>query len=200
MNDNMSSNDFKVFLKRALSNMKTVLKLGAMAYVVMSAQEWGNIMGAMEEEGFHWSSTIIWSKDRLVLSRKDYHTQYEPIWYGWVDNDKRLCPLKDRKQADVWDIDRPSSSPEHPTMKPIELVTKAIRNSSRKNDLVIDFFGGSGSTLIAAEDTGRRCNMMELDPKYCDVIINRYENFTNDKAVKVYAGEKTTLASPVGSE
>jgi len=130
-------------------------------------------MNAMRELNYHWSSTIIWKKDRLVLSRKDYHTQFEPIWYGWLEG-SRLCPLQDRKQSDVWEIERPKVSPEHPTMKPVVLVAKAIINSSRIGDLTLDLFGGSGTTMIAAEQTGRVCYMMELDPKYCDVIVKRF--------------------------
>ena len=156
-----------------------------MTYIVMSAQEWGNIMDALSSLGYHWSSTIIWRKDSLVLSRKDYHTQYEPIWYGWLDGEARICPLEDRKQSDVWDIDRPKKSEEHPTMKPIELVARAITNSSKAGSVALDLFGGSGTTLIAAEQTGRTCHMMELDPKYCDVIVKRWEEFTGEKAVLV---------------
>ncbi len=173
LNDKMSTEAFGAFLLRAFTCMKAVSEPGCMTYVVMSAQEWGNLMDAMSELSYHWSSTIIWKKDTLVLSRKDYHTQYEPIWYGWTEG-SRLCPLKDRKQSDVWDVPRPKVSAEHPTMKPVTLVAKAILNSSRAGDLVLDLFGGSGTTLIAAEQTGRQCCMMELDPKYCDVIVKRY--------------------------
>ena len=120
-----------------------------------------------------------------MFSRKDYHTKYEPIWYGWKDGESRLCPLKDRKQSDVWDFDRPKRSDEHPTMKPVALVARAITNSSAKGNLVLDLFGGSGTTLIAAEETGRACRMMELDPKYVDVIINRWEQATGKKAVRI---------------
>jgi len=181
LNDSMSPDEFRAFLLAAFKNMKAVSEAGCMAYVVMSAQEWGSLMSVMQEAGYHWSSTITWKKDTLVLSRKDYHTQYEPLWYGWVEG-ARLCPLKDRKQSDVWEIPRPKKSDEHPTMKPIALVAKAILNSSHRGDLVLDLFGGSGSTLIAAEQTERVCNMMELDPKYCDVIIKRYLDNTGDKA------------------
>ena len=147
-----------------------------MAYVVMSAQEWGSLMPALDDNGFHWSSTIIWNKDRLVLSRKDYHTRYEPIWYGWKDGAPRIHPLADRQQCDVWDIPRPTKSEEHPTMKPVELVQRAIENSSKRGNFILDQFGGSGTTLIASENAGRTCFMMELDPKYVDVIVNRYIN------------------------
>lgn len=188
LNDSMSSEDFKDFLYKTFSNMKSVLVDGAMVYVVMSAQEWGSMMQVMEEASYHWSSTIIWNKDHFVLSRKDYHTKYEPIWYGWLDNEKRLNPLTDRNQSDVWDIDRPIASPEHLNMKPMELAARSIHNSSMKDDIIIDLFGGSGTTLIVSEQTGRCCNMMELDPKYCDVIIKRFEDYTSKKAVQINAG------------
>lgn len=174
MNDSMSTEDFNKFLTKAFTSSKDILKPGAMMYVVMSAQEWGNIMDVLSSEGYHWSSTIIWAKDSLVLSRKDYHTQYEPIWYGWKDDASRLCPLEDRKQSDLWNIPRPKVSELHPTMKPIELVARAFTNSSHKDDVVLDLFGGSGTSLIAAEQTNRQCLMMELDPKYADVIVKRY--------------------------
>ncbi len=174
LNDHMSTDQFGAFLMAAFTQMKRVSVPGCMTYIVMSAQEWGNLMNALTELGYHWSSTIIWNKDRLVLSRKDYHTKYEPIWYGWQEGAARMCPLKDRKQSDVWDFPRPSASPDHPTMKTVELVAKAILNSSHTGDVVLDLFGGSGTTLIASEQTGRVCHMMELDPKYCDVIAKRY--------------------------
>lgn len=183
INDSMDTEDFKDFMNGAFLCMNDAIKDGAMVYVVMSAQEWGNLMLTLSDNGFHWSSTIIWNKDRLVLSRKDYHTKYEPIWYGWKEGEARLCPLLDRKQSDVWDFERPTRSDEHPTMKPVALVAKAIKNSSHKGNLVLDLFGGSGTTLIACEETDRDCCMMELDPKYVDVIITRWENMTGEKAV-----------------
>jgi len=188
----MSSAQFAEFLTKAFTCVNEALETGGMVYVVMSGQEWGNIMTVMEKCGFHWSSTIIWRKDYLVLSRKDYHTQFEPLWYGWKDG-TRLCPLEDRKQSDVWDIPRPKRSELHPTTKPIELVAKAILNSSRKGDLCIDLFGGSGSTLIAAEQCGRACNMMELDPKYSDVICLRYiaQRGSDDDVFLIRDGVKT---------
>lgn len=143
------------------------------------------MMLSLTANRFHWSSTIVWNKDSLVLSRKDYHTKYEPIWYGWKDGPKRLHPLKDRKQCDVWDFDRPKRSEEHPTMKPVELVALAVGNSSNKDDIVLDLFGGSGTTMISCEQIGRKCFMMELDPKYVDVIINRWENYTGEKATRL---------------
>lgn len=181
LNDFMGTEDFKEFMNKAFASLNFAMKDGAMTYVVMSAQEWGNMMLTLAQNNYHWSSTIIWNKDSLVLSRKDYHTKYEPIWYGWKEG-TRLCPLEDRKQSDVWDIPRPKKSEEHPTMKPVELVARAITNSSKKGDVVIDLFGGSGTTLIASEQTDRCCRMMELDPKYVDVIVNRWEQLTGEKA------------------
>ena len=173
-NDCMSTEDFKEFMEKSFARMAEALVVGGMVYVVMSAQEWGSLMPALADNGFHWSSTIIWNKDKLVLSRKDYHTRYEPIWYGWKDGAPRIHPLTDRQQCDVWDIPRPSKSEEHPTMKPVELVQRAIENSSKRGNFVLDQFGGSGTTLIACENAGRTCFMMELDPKYVDVIVKRY--------------------------
>ena len=181
LNDFMGTEDFKEFMNKAFASLNFAMLDGAMTYVVMSAQEWGNMMLTLAQNNYHWSSTIIWNKDSLVLSRKDYHTKYEPIWYGWKEG-TRLCPLEDRKQSDVWDIPRPKKSEEHPTMKPVELVARAITNSSKKGDIVIDLFGGSGTTLIASEQTDRCCRMMELDPKYVDVIVNRWEQLTGEKA------------------
>ena len=177
LNDFMGTEDFKNFMFKSFKNMKENTLPGAMIYVVMSAQEWGNMMLTLAQNDFHWSSTIIWNKDRLVLSRKDYHTKYEPIWYGWSEGEARLHPLPDRKQSDVWDIPRPSKSDDHPTMKPVELVVRAIQNSSDPNAVVLDLFGGSGTTLIACEQTGRQGFTMELDPKYCDVIRRRWAEF-----------------------
>ena len=191
LNDNMSAEQFGAFLSTAFRCMAEASEPGCMTYVVMSAQEWGNVMTALDSTGYHWSSTIIWAKDSLVLSRKDYRTQYEPIWYGWLDNGgqaKRLYPLEDRKQSDLWQIPRPKVSVEHPTMKPVALVAKALQNSSRAGDIVLDLFGGSGTTLIAAEQTGRACRMMELDPKYFDVIIARWEKLTGGKASLITCG------------
>jgi DNA modification methylase len=182
LNDQMETGAFKDFMSSAFAMMALASRSGCPTYVVMSAQEWGNLMLELHENGYHWSSTIIWNKDHLVLSRKDYHTKYEPIWYGWKEGDARLCPVEDRKQSDVWDVDRPTKSELHPTTKPIELVERAISNSSNVDGLVIDTFLGSGSTLIACEKTGRKCYGMELDPHYCDVIVKRWEEYTGKKA------------------
>lgn len=182
LNDFMNPEKWAAFLSGAASGFKRITKPGAPIYCVMGVQQWPAIHKALQEAGFHWSSSIIWTKDRLVLSRKDYHLQYEPIWYGWNEDGPRLAPLQDRSQTDVWECDRPHRSELHPTTKPVELLERAINNSSQVGDYVADLFGGSGSTLIACEKTGRRCFMMELDPKYVRVIVNRWEAYTGQKA------------------
>jgi DNA modification methylase len=199
LNDKMSAEDFHKFLLAAFKAMAGVSEPGAMTYVVMSAQEWGSVMTAMKEAEYHWSSTIIWAKDSLVLSRKDYHTQYEPIWYGWLEGEKRLCPLQDRQQSDLWQIDRPKKSEDHPTMKPISLAARAISNSSHIGDTVLDLFGGSGTTLLAAEQTERVCRTMELDPKYADVIVKRFIEFLkSDEGVFLQRKDEKFMYSEIG--
>jgi DNA modification methylase len=191
MNDKMTTEEFGEFLTKTFKAMASVCENGAMIYVVMSALEWANVMNTLKNTGFHWSSTIIWAKDSLVLSRKDYHTQYEPIWYGWLEGEKRLCPLQDRQQSDLWQIPRPKKSELHPTMKPIALAAKAINNSSHTGENVLDLFGGSGTTLLASEQTGRKNYSMELDVKYCDVIVKRFIEYKKtDEGIYLLRGDK----------
>jgi DNA modification methylase len=141
-------------------------------YCCMSSKELPLVSRVLAEEGGHWSDTIIWRKDRFVLGRADYQRAYEPIWYGWrEDATHHWCG--DRDQDDVWNIDRPSDAPLHPTMKPLPLMERAIENSSRAGDLVLDPFLGSGSTLVAAERTGRVCAGIELDPIYAEAAVRR---------------------------
>lgn len=182
MNDHMEADEWQSFVSGFVSNMASFSKAGCPIYLVMSAQEWPVIDATLRQHNFHWSSTIIWAKDRLVLSRKDYHTQYEPIWYGWNDNGARLVQVEDRKQSDLWQFDRPSRSDLHPTTKPVELLVRAIQNSSKRGNIVLEPFAGSGSTLIACEQTDRVCRAIELDPKYVDVIVKRWETLTGLKA------------------
>jgi DNA modification methylase len=181
-NDNLGAN-FEEILKDWFTIYKNNMVKGASVYIVMSPPEWGSLMNVLKDLDYHWSSTIIWVKDSLVLSRKDYHTQYEPLWYGWLE-DGRINPLKDRCQSDVWQIPRPKRSEEHPTMKPIELCARAIINSSKEGDLLIDYFGGSGSTMVACEQLNRVCYMSEIDESYCQVIINRMIKLNPDLEVK----------------
>ena len=184
MNDNFeTTQEWEDFLSGFMGNIIAFTMKGCPIYCVMGASEWPAIDKALRDGGFHWSSTIIWAKDTLVLSRKDYHTQYEPIWYGWKDDGPRIWTVQDRKQSDVWECKRPKRSELHPTTKPVELIERAVLNSSNAGTIVFEPFGGSGSTLIACEKTGRKARLMELDPKYCDVIVKRWEDFTGKKAV-----------------
>ena len=182
LNDHMDEADWAQFVAGFCASFYAVTKPGALAYVVMSAQEWPAIDKGLREAKFHWSSTIIWVKDALVLSRKDYRTQYEPLWYGWNEDGPRIMQVPDRKQSDIWNIARPRVSNLHPTTRPTLLIERALLNSSARGALVVDLFGGSGSTLIACEQQGRRCRLMELDPKYADVIVQRWQDFTGKAA------------------
>lgn len=189
INDHMDEKSWAEFTAAFCASFLAATKPGAMAYIVMSAQEWPTLDAGLRAVGFHWSSTIIWRKNSLIISRKDYHTQYEPMWYGWNGNAPRLHPLEDRKQSDVWDIDRPTVSDLHPTTKPVELIERSLTNSSKAGALVVDLFGGSGSTMIACEKTGRRARLMEKDPAYADVIVKRWQEFTGKLAIHAATGE-----------
>lgn len=170
--------------QEAVANISISMKLGASIYVCCPAGDnFLDFITAFDGE-FKQSSTIIWAKDTFVMGHGDYHYQHEPILYGWIKSAKHQF-YGDRTQTTVWNINRPKSSKEHPTMKPIELIVKALRNSSKEDDLILDPFGGSGSTLIACEQTDRTCYIMEIDPKYCDVIRKRYENFVDKNKEKV---------------
>ena len=178
-NDNLGEK-FSIFVNLFVTMMRSFCEPGAPIYLVMGAQEWPVIDDALRKIGFYWSSTIIWVKDQFVLSRKDYHTQYEPIWYGWDNRGPRLVELEDRKQSDVWMIDRPKKSEEHPTMKPVELVERSLTNSSKPGDIVLDLFAGSGTTLITCERLGRVCRTMDNDPKYAAVVLERWSQMVGE--------------------
>lgn len=179
LNDNLGEG-FYDFVFDALSLMLPVCD-GAV-YIAMSSSELDTLQAAFRAAGGKWSTFIIWAKHTFTLGRADYQRQYEPILYGWPEGGSRHW-CGDRNQGDVWSIKKPARNDLHPTMKPVELMERSIRNSSRPGDVVLDCFGGSGSTLIAAEKSGRRCFMMELDPKYCDVIIRRWQEFAGGKAM-----------------
>lgn len=176
-NDNLGEL-FPAFIQAAIKSIWVACEPGALIYLAMSAQEWPTIDKALREQGFHWSSTIIWAKDQLVLSRKDYHTQFEPLWYGWRSDAGRLREVVDRKQSDVWFIDRPKRSEDHPTMKPPPLVERSLINSSLPGDIILDPFVGSGTTLIVCEQLNRKCRVAELDPIYAAVTIERWHLLT----------------------
>lgn len=139
------------------------------------------MQAAFTRLGGHWSTNIIWNKDRFTLGRADYQRKYEPIMYGWVEGSGHYF-IGERNLGDVWDIVRPAKSELHPTMKPLALVARAIQNSSPPGAIVADFFGGSGTTMVAAEQLGRNAYLCELAPLYCDVIIKRWETLTGGKA------------------
>jgi len=182
LNDNLGDG-FGGFLMEACHNILTHTK-GAV-YIAMSSSELDTLQAAFRAAGGRWSTFIIWAKNTFTLGRSDYQRQYEPILYGWREGiDHFWCGARD--QGDVWQIKKPAKNDLHPTMKPVELVERAVRNSSKTKDLVLDPFGGSGSTLIACEKTGRRARLIELDPKYVDVIVKRWEEFTGQKAVKAH--------------
>lgn len=171
---------FYEFLREACANMITVSK-GAI-YICMSSSELHTLFRAFTDAGGHWSTFVIWAKHHFTLGRSDYQRQYEPILYGWHKGvDHFWCGGRD--QGDVWFIKRPMANLEHPTMKPVELVERAIRNSSKSRDTILDVFGGSGTTLIACQKSGRQARLVELEPKYCDVIIRRWQEFTGKRAV-----------------
>jgi DNA modification methylase len=179
LNDNLGS-DFPKFLFDCCSNILELTK-GA-CYICMSSSELHTLQKAFIDAGGKWSTFIVWAKNHFTLGRSDYQRQYEPMLYGWKEkNDHYWCG--DRNQSDVWYFNKPNKSDLHPTMKPVELCKKAILNSSKTDDIILDPFGGSGSTLIAAEQTKRRCRMIELDQKYVDVIIKRWQNLTDKKAI-----------------
>lgn len=181
LNDNLGEG-FKDFLRAALTPMLACCH-GAL-YIAMTSSELDALQWAFRSAGGHGSTFIIWAKNTFTLGRADYQRQYEPILYGWREGAHRHW-CGDRDQGDVWHIDKPQRNDLHPTMKPVELVERAIRNSSRRGDLILDPFAGSGTTLIAAEKTGRLAFLMELDPGYVDVIVRRWEQFTGRTAERI---------------
>jgi DNA modification methylase len=185
LNDNLGEG-FHQFLLNALTPMLEVSR-GAI-YVAMSSSELDTLQAAFRTAGGKWSTFIIWAKNTFTLGRADYQRQYEPILYGWKEGGQHYwCGARD--QGDVWQIAKPRVNDLHPTMKPVELVERAISNSSRSGDVVLDPFGGSGTTLIAAERTGRRARLIEIDPKYVDVIVTRWQEYSGRDAVLEKSGE-----------
>ena len=178
-NDDLGAG-FYDFLRDACANLLAVAS-GAI-YICMSSSELHTLFRAFTEAGGHWSTFIIWAKNHFTLGRSDYQRQYEPILYGWAEGSTHFW-CGDRDQGDVWFVDKPAANKLHPTMKPVELVQKAICNSSLGGGLVFDPFGGAGSTLIACETSGRRARLIELDPKYVDVIVKRWQDYTGLRAV-----------------
>ena len=178
LNDNLGDG-FYDFLLAALT--PTIANCRGGIYVAMSSSELDVLQSAFREAGGKWSTFVIWAKNTFTLGRSDYQRQYEPILYGWPEGATRHW-CGDRDQSDVWQIKKPHKNDLHPTMKPVELVERAIRNSSRPGNVVLDPFGGSGTTLIAAEKSGRLARLIELDPKYVDVIVRRWQDWTGKQA------------------
>jgi DNA modification methylase len=178
LNDDLGA-DFEGFLRNACAALLAVTK-GAI-YMAMSGQELHTLQRAFIAAGGHWSTFVIWAKHTFTLGRGDYQRQHEPILYGWREGNQHYwCGARD--QGDVWFIKKPQVNDLHPTMKPVELVERAIRNSSKTQDTILDPFGGSGTTLIASEKTGRIARLVELDPIYCDVIVERWQAYTGQAA------------------
>jgi DNA modification methylase len=173
-NDDLGAG-FEQFLRDACVNIMAVTK-GAI-YICMSSSEIHTLQRVFREAGGHWSTFIVWAKNAFTMGRSDYQRQYEPILYGWREGtDHFWCGARD--QGDVWFIKKPHVNDLHPTMKPVELVERAIRNSSKGRDTILDPFGGSGTTLIACERANRQARLIELEPRYCDVAVTRWQRWS----------------------
>lgn len=214
-NDNKAAREFYTFLYDSFEKQAAAIKEGGVVYVCFADMESINFLASFQAAGFYLSQILIWNKSAMCIGRSDYQWKHEPIMYGWkkgaahyftdsrmettvIDDKPNINKmskaelkayikelLKHEPASTVIDEDKPARSAEHPTMKPVKLIAYLIRNSSRKGEIVLDVFGGSGTTLIACEQLGRRCYMEELDPKYCDVIIKRWEALTGQKAVRI---------------
>ena len=190
-NDNLQNDQFYTFLLSAFTCMEKAMAKDASIYVFHADTEGLNFRKAFDAARFYLSGTCIWKKQSLVLGRSPYQWQHEPCLYGWKKNGKHQW-YSDRKQTTIWEFDKPQKNGDHPTMKPVPLIAYPIKNSSMTNCIVLDPFGGSGSTLIACEQTGRICRTIELDEKYCDVIVKRYiEQVGTTENVSVIRDGKT---------
>jgi DNA modification methylase len=180
-NDDMEDDQFRQFLRDSYTAADLVMKPGAVFYIWHADSEGYNFRGAAKDAGWTVRQCLIWKKSSLVMGRQDYHWKHEPCLYGWKDGAGHLWAA-DRKQTTILEFDKPFKNGEHPTMKPVGLFEYQMLNNTKGGDIVLDSFGGSGTTLIAAEKNGRIARIMELDPKYCDVIVKRWEDFTGKKA------------------
>lgn len=188
-NDHMGDDSFDRFLFSALRNMYEIARSGASIYVFHSDSEGLAFRRNFERAGFKLAQCCIWVKNSMVMGRQDYQWQHEPILYGWKEGAGHSW-YADRKQCTVWNFDRPTRNDLHPTMKPVRLISYPMLNSSKENDIVVDLFSGSGSTLMACEQHGRRCRAMELDPVYVDATVERYVNAVGVDSVQLYRDEK----------
>lgn len=180
-NDSMGDDQFRQFLRDAYVAADAVMKAGAVFYIWHSDSEGYNFRGAAKDAGWTVRQCLIWKKSSLVMGRQDYHWKHEPCLYGWKEGSAHLWAA-DRKQTTILEFDKPSRNGEHPTMKPVALFEYQLLNNTKGGDIVLDSFGGSGTTMIAAEKNGRLSRLMELDPKYCDVIVKRWQEFTGKAA------------------
>lgn len=190
-NDSMADEQFRQFLRDSYIAADSVMKPGAVFYIWYADLEAYNFRGAARDAGWTVRQCLVWKKSSLVMGRQDYHWRHEPCLYGWKDGAGHLWAA-DRKQSTILEFDKPSRNGEHPTMKPVALFEYQMLNNTKGGDIVLDSFGGSGTTLIAAEKNGRIAYLMELDPKYCDVIVKRWEEFTGQKARLENAEEIST--------
>lgn len=199
LNDNMSDGDFYQFLLSMFTQVENHMETDASIYVFHADTEGLNFRKAFKDAGFYLSGCCIWKKNSLVLGRSPYQWQHEPCLYGWKKKGKHQW-FSDRKQTTIWEYDRPKSSKDHPTMKPIQLMAYPIQNSSMRGTIVLDPFLGSGSTLIAADQTGRVCYGIELDEKFVDVIVKRYIEVTGDTEVTVQRNHEVLTYNQVLKE
>ena len=187
-NDEMGNDQFRQFLRDSYTAADTVMKPGAVFYIWHADSEGYNFRGAAHDAGWKVRQCLIWKKSSMVMGRQDYHWKHEPCLYGWKEGAGHLWSA-DRKQTTILEFDKPSRNGEHPTMKPVALFEYQLLNNTKGGDIVLDSFGGSGTTLIAAEKNGRVARLMELDPKYCDVIIKRWQDFTGKIATHAETGQ-----------
>ena len=196
MNDKMEDNTFYLFLFQAFKNMFDHTKPGGAIYVCHADTEGINFRTAFKNAGFKLAECLVWVKNALVLGRQDYHWRHEPILYGWREGAAHYF-IDDRTQDTIWEYNKPKRNEEHPTMKPLELCGRAIANSSRVGEIVLDLFGGSGSTLISSDQLQRKARLMELDERFVDVIVKRYIKYkgSSDDCYLIRNGERI----PVGT-
>lgn len=181
-NDNMADADFRQFLVDAYTAANAVLRPGAAFYIWHADSEGYNFRGAAFDTGWKVRQCLVWVKSSLVMGRQDYQWKHEPCLYGWTEGAAHTWN-SDRKQTTVLEFDKPHKNGEHPTMKPVELFQYQIENSTKPGQIALDSFGGSGTTAIACERSNRKARLMELDPKYCDVIVKRWSDFTGREAI-----------------
>jgi len=194
-NDEMDDDSFRKFLRDAYVAADAVMKQGAVFYIWHADSEGFNFRGAAKDAGWKVRQCLIWEKQTMVMGRQDYHWKHDPCLYGWKDGASHLWAT-DRKQTTILKFDRPSRNGEHPTMKPVALFEYLMLNNTKGGDIVLDSFGGSGTTIIAAEKNGRLGYCMELDPKYCDVIVKRWQDFTGKQAIHESTGKKFDSMKP----